>query len=151
MTVPVSRRPPILVMETGVNQVAGGGSAGWVSNTPANLGDGLSTNVVFDLGADWDQYPIFSLSVYSNGAVSLSAIALYGSDTAAINVARRLTGAYPNGANLTQFSATQTSAAGAASAMARPCGRYVVVAITNTAGSGAQGPTAKLTLAAYPS
>ena len=149
MTGPLVRRQPVLVMETGVNQVPGGTQAGWVSGNPAGLGDGASVNVAFDLGPDWDQYPVIGLSVQPVGAISLSAVSASGSDTATFNFARRLAGAFTPGAAFSVLSATLTTIGGSAFIALRPMGRYVIVSMVNTAAGGAMGAS-KVVLAAYP-
>ena len=149
MTGPLVRRQPVLVMETGVNQVPGGTQAGWVSGNPAGLGDGASVNVAFDLGPDWDQYPVIGLSVQPVGAISLSAVSASGSDTATFNFARRLGGAFTPGASPATMYATITTATGSAVIALRPMGRYVIVSMVNTAAGGAMGAS-KVVLAAYP-
>lgn len=149
MTGPLVRRQPVLVMETGVNQVPGGTQAGWVSGNPAGLADGASVNVVFDLGPDWDQYPVIGLSVQPVGATSLSAISASGSDTVAFNFARRLAGAFTPGASPSTLYATITTGAGSAVIALRPMGRYVIVSMTNTAAGGVMGAS-KAVLATYP-
>ena len=149
MTTPVVRRQPVLVLETGANPVVGGGPAGWVSGNPSGLADGATINAVFDLGPEWDQYPIIGLIVQPVGAASLSAVTPVGSDTPAYNSGRRLTAAYTSASNFSQVFATLVSANGATTIYVRPAGRYVVIAMTNTAGSGAMGAS-KVTLVAYP-
>lgn len=149
MTTPVVRRPPVRVMESGVNQVPGGALAGWVSGNPAGMGDGATVSVVFDLGPDWDQYPVIGLSVQPVGAISLSAVGATGSDTPVNNSARRLSGAYTAGAAFSVLSATLTTIGGSAFIALMAMGRYVIVSLTNTAGGGVMGAS-KVTLAAYP-
>lgn len=149
MTVPVVRRQPVLVMETGVNPVPGGTTAGWVSGNPSGLADGAIANCVFDLGPEWDQYPYVLVALQPVGATSFSAVTVSGSDTPANNYARRLPPGTTSAGVFNTFFATAISASGGVSATVRPIGRYVVVNVTNTAGSGAMGAS-KITLAAYP-
>lgn len=149
MTTPVFRRQPVLVMETGINQVPGGAQAGWVSGNPAGLADGATATVVFDLGPQWDQYPVIGLSVQPVGATGFSAVQAFGSDTTAVNSARRLTGGFSASGAPSALLASILSADGASSIALRPMGRYVVVQMTNTAAGGAMGAS-KATLAAYP-
>lgn len=148
MTTPVYRRPPVLVMETGVNPVPGGGPAGWVSGNPSGLADGATAPVVFDLGPEWDQYPIIGLIIYPVGATSLSAVTPVGSDTPTYNYGRRLTGAFTVAGGFSQIYGTCTSANGSITSYVRPAGRYVVITMTNTAGSGVMGAS-RVTLVAY--
>lgn len=148
MTTPVYRRQPVLVMEAGLNQVVGGGQAGWVSGNPSALADGATVIAVFDLGPDWDQYPILQLIIYPVGAASFSALQVLGSDTQAYVVKRRLRPANAAG-DFATFYNTVATAGGPTSAYTRPAGRYVTVIATNTAGSGAMGAST-FTLVAYP-
>ena len=149
MTTAVFRRQPVLVMETGINQVPGGAQAGWVSGNPAGLADGAIATVVFDLGPEWDQYPVAGLSVFAVGATSLSAVTVHGSDTTVSNSSRRLTGGFTPSASFSQIFATLNSVNGCQSIVIRPMGRYLIVQMTNTAAGGAMGAS-KVTLAAYP-
>ena len=151
MTTPVFRRQPVLVMETGINQVPGGAQAGWVSGNPAGLADGASVTggVVFDLGPDWDQYPVVGLTMLPVGATGFSGVSPTGSDSTANNAGRRLTGAFTSGATFSQVFATMNSANGSVTIALRPIGRYVIVTMTNTAAGGVMGAS-RVTLAAYP-
>lgn len=148
MTTPVHRRQPVLVMETGVNPVVGGGPAGWVSGNPSGLADGATVTVIFDLGPEWDQYPTLQLIVYPVGAASFTALQVLGSDTSAYIIRRRLR-PLNNTGDFATFYNTVPTAGGPAAAYLRPAGRYITVIATNTAGSGAMGASA-CTLVAYP-
>lgn len=141
---------PVLLMETDAKPVTAGGKfAGWVSGTPAALADGASVTggVVFDLGPDWDQYASIMLSVQPVGATSLSAVAASGSDSAVVNLSRRLNS--PASVSFNDAYATITTAGGGSSVPLRPMGRFVIVSMTNTALGGVMGDS-KVTLAAYP-
>ena len=151
MTTPVHRRQPVLVMETGVAQVAGGAAAGWVSGNPASLAASASVTCVFDLGPDWDQYVVlnvvFSPVIPSSGA---SGLQLYGSDTTTQNGARKL--ASPASGNFATgwYTASAPSSSGSTTAVVRPQGRYVHALMTNADVSNAMGPSTKISLFAYP-
>ena len=147
MTTPVFRRQPVLVMETGINQVPGGAQAGWVSGNPSGLADGASVTIVFDLGPDWDQYTTVALTVRPQGGTSLSSIQCTGNDTAVFTPYRRLKEALASGTGNTSF--TINTSSDGLQFYIRPMGRYVMVNTTNTAGGGAMGAS-KVTLAAYP-
>ena len=143
-------RPPVLVMETGLNAVAGGDVPGWVSGSPANLAASGNFSAVFDLGPDWDQYSVLYLAILPQAPSSgLASVLATGSDTPSPNLNRRLqvVGATTVGS---LFAASLLSANGAQGAFVRPMGRYVAVNGTNADASNALGAGAKVTLAAYP-
>jgi hypothetical protein len=149
MTIPVFRRPPVLVLETDVNPVvAGGRSAGWVTGTPALLADGASVNIIFDLGPDWDQYVIAAFNVRPQGGQSLSGIQCTGSNTVVPDTTRRLkevgAGA-PSNTNLTISTASDGN-----QFYVRPCGRFLTVTVTNTATFGAQTAASKVVATIFP-
>ena len=149
MTTPVVRRQPVLVMETGANPVVGGGpAAGWVSGNPAGLADGATSSAVFDLGPEWDQYPILQIIINPVGATSFTGVQIFGSDTPSYLSRRRLRSIDATGDFATFFN-TVATAGGPQATSLRPAGRYITVIATNTAGSGAMGASA-VTLVAYP-
>ena len=140
---------PIIVMETDVGAVTAGGiTHGWVSGTPANLADGATVDVLFDLGPLWQQYTQVQLSILSATATSLSSIQASSSDTTTKNTLRRLR-TIDSTAVGTMF-ATITTVQGPQQVFVRPMGRYLFVTLTNTAAGGAQGATSKVVAAAYP-
>ena len=149
MTTPVYRRQPTLVMETDVAQVAGGGRAGWVSGSPSGLAAATSVTVIFDLGPEWDQYGLVDLAFFpvapSSGFSNVSAA---GSDTAALNSARKLQ-LVASTALGNLFSASLLSTNGALGATARPMGRYVILLLTNADATNALGASSKVTLTAF--
>jgi hypothetical protein len=149
----IFHRAPIAVLETDVNQgVAGGLRPSWLSGTPANLADGAASVALFDLGPDWDQYTILTLIVRSTTAISLSAITASSRDdpVAAANPSRYLREDCLDAGGPSILSATVSTASVAGATRVRPSGRYLAVTFTNTAGGGAQGPSSKITVTAYP-
>lgn len=143
-------KPPVLLMETDVGAVPGGGAAGWVSGTIANLAASGFATIIFDLGADWRQYCLVDVTVTPVGPSSgLNPVQFTGSDTPAANGNRRrgspmATGATTYFLNLATASSTQ-------SVWMRPAGRYLVMTATNADAANALGAAAKVTLCAYPS
>lgn len=72
---------PIKVFETDLNQVASGSKrGGWVSGSPASLGFGQGVNVIFDLGDDWDQYPLLNVMVSNSGPGTPMTVLLRSND-----------------------------------------------------------------------
>lgn len=146
---PAAYLPSVLVFETDVRPVTAGGlTPGWIAGSPANLADGASVDCRFDLGPDWAQYVLAQIIVLSVTATSLEGIQVTGSDTTTKNTSRRLR-ASDSTVFGTTFS-TVTTAQGPQAAYVRPAGRYLTVAVTNTALGGVQGATAKITVALYP-
>jgi hypothetical protein len=147
------RRPAIRVFETDVNQVAASNTTGgWISGTPANLADGGTALILFDLGPEWDQYCIASLMIRSVTATSLSNITASSRDdaVAAVNPSRYLRDDTLSGGSPSILFATVTSANAGGAVRLRPAGRYLVVFVTNTATGGVQGASAKVALSLYP-
>ena len=142
--------PPTIVMESdGVRVAAGGSVPGWVTGSFAGAADGAVNDVVFDLGPDWDQYHVLQLIVQPVGALSLTNVQTFSSDTSAINMGRRVRDAN-SATKFDTINVTLTTSAGAQSTMVRPAGRYFFVRGTNTAGNGAMGAT-KVIVASYTS
>jgi hypothetical protein len=149
----IALRPAVLVMTSGLNAVAGGGSVpGWVSGdiggvTP--LAASAQAYVVFDLGPMWDQYVMLSCIVYPMVPSSgLSGVQVLGSDTTVYSGARRKNSAAAIA--LGSIYASALSASGAADLNFRPSGRYVIVIATNADAVNALGAGSKITLTAYP-
>ena len=139
----------IQLMHTGQNPVSPGASydGGFVSGNPASLADGAQVTAVFDLGNNWDQWPVAQVSISPVGATSFTAIALYGSDTVTLDSARRLRSDATAG--FSGLTGTITTSGGAQAALVRPMGRFLFVQATNTAAGGAMGAS-KITVALYP-
>jgi hypothetical protein len=147
---PLMLRPPIFVIETDVNPVAAGGlNPGWISGTPANLADGASADVLFDLGPLWLQYTLLQIVVLSVTATSLSAIQASSSDNTTRVAGRRVRTTSDTTPFATTFF-TVTTSGGAQACFIRPMGRYLFLQVTNTAAGGAQGALAKVTVSGYP-
>lgn len=146
-------RPPVLVMQTGSNPVSGTDpSPGWVSGTPANLAAGATVAVLFDLGAEWDQYATLQLIIRPSGpSTGFAGINTSGRDDPVVaqNNLRFLRDISVTSTSIMYSSVTTASAAGAA--LLKPAGRYVVVQVTNADAANAVGSQAFLTLVAYPS
>lgn len=140
---------PIIVMETDVGAVTAGGlNHGWVSGTPANLADGATVDVLFDLGPLWQQYAEVQMSINSSTATSLSSVQASSSDTTTKNTLRRLRTI--DSTPVSTMFATISTVTGPQQVFLRPMGRYLFVTLTNTAAGGAQGATSKVAAAAYP-
>lgn len=145
----LSRKPPVLVMQTDGAQVAGGGAAGWVSGSPANLAASASVSIVFDLGPDWDQYGVAAVGVLPMGPSSgFASVQAMGSDTGVANPARRLKDMAVSGSANSSY-AVSTGSNGHTFHV-RPFGRYIVVSVTNADAANAIGAAAKVSMAAYP-
>lgn len=145
------RRPPALVMESDVTPVvAGGASPGWVSGSLASLAASALAICIFDLGPNWDQYSLASITVLSTSPSSgLSAVQVSGSATPTSQSSRRMKEAFS--AVVGTIYAALTTAGGPQSFQVRPIGRFVVVVATNADATNAQGAASKIVLAAYPS
>jgi len=143
------QRAPTLLMETDVGAVtAGAGRPGWVSGSIANLALSASVNCIFDLGPDWDQYVEVSVMISQSGSSSgLSAVQVFGSDTAAVNANRRQSAWQTAG--FSAGSASVLASGGVQTGRFGVAGRFLVVSATNADGVNAQGATSKITLAAY--
>ena len=143
-------RTPVMLFESGVNAVPGGGVAGWVSGDIASLAASATVNVVFDLGPEWRQYSYLELTVIPVAPSSgLNPVQFFASDSVAPNSARRRGSPFATGGttyfvNLATGPGTQTMAM-------RPAGRYLICKATNADAANAQGATARVTLAAFPS
>lgn len=146
----LTRKPPQLSMAAGVNPVAAGaGPAGWVSGNPAGLAAGAAADVIFDLGADWDQYGVFCLTMSSKGpAAQFASVQISSGPVAAYDDASRVNYANSAGLNAAYITSLLT-ANGAMEASFRARGRYVCVRMANEA-SNAQGAGAVCKLTAYP-
>lgn len=143
-------RQPVLLMETGVNAVTAlGTKPGWVSGDVASLAASASINCIFDLGPDFDQYVAVAIKVNPAGPSSgLSAVQVFGSDTAGVNANRRFKDiSQPGPATI---NAAITVATGCSELWVRPHGRIVVVSVTNADGVNALGAGSKISLSAYP-
>lgn len=153
MTIPVMRRPPVLVMETDRDPViAGGNQAGWVSGSPAGLAASASLICIFDLGPNWDQYVMLDVGVYPQApSIGMKNIAIRGGDTAAYNDRRRANIATPSVLKLDAVYSTAPSANAAVSITVRPRGRYVFVNMDNSDAGAALGGQSLVTVIAYPS
>lgn len=141
-------RAPVLVMETGANQVsAGSGKPGWVSGRPSNLAaGGASVDVFFDLGPDWDQYAMVQVSIYPNTALTMT-VQHSCSEAVSFEYSKRPCFAFQaNTGNATSF----VTSGSQVSYLVRPLGRVQGLRCTNTDGANSTGAAAKLTLAAYP-
>lgn len=147
----VIEKPPVLVMETDANPVPGGAGPGWVTGSPASMAASATVAVLFDLGADWDQYATVQVTLRPLGPSSgFSGVSFSGRDTpvAAQNLVRSLREVSSSAFAITFASVTTANAA--AVAMLRPFGRYVVVMVTNADAANATGAGSRVALAAFP-
>lgn len=145
----LTRRLPVLVMETDVAQVAAGAGPGWVSGTPAGLAAAGSTAVVFDLGPDWRQYTVAQVGVLPMGPSSgLSGVQAMGSDNTSSNPARRLKDLSVVGSANSSFSIS--TASNGHGFIVRPFGRFLIVTMTNADAANALGAASKVSVALYP-
>ena len=137
-------------METDLNPVPEGGpKAGWISGTPANLASSATTQVYFDLGPDFADYPIAQFTILSSGLSSgLINISFFSSETIATSFNDCRLGNI-NGSFGTHY-ASSTTAGGANSVVIRPMGRILRINLTNADVVNAQGSTSKIHLTAYP-
>lgn len=138
---------PNRVFQTGAAPVAAGQSGGWVSGTPANLIDGATVDVVFDLGPDWAMYTLVQLVYVSTAATSLDPVRPTFADTPVFNAARAPKDVATPGLGAASYQVT--SAGGPQSSMHRIMGRYCVVRMTNTAAGGVQGAGSSVALAMF--
>ena len=146
-------RVPVQIAETDVAPIAAGlqgGQVGWVSGSPANLAASASVDCVFDLGINWNQYPTIQVNINPVApSTGFSGVQVSGADTPAFNASRRL-----NAASATSFNAiyaSLVSSSGPVGIVMKPMGRYTTVRMSNSDATNAQGATAKVTVAAYPS
>lgn len=143
-------RPPVLLMETGVGQVAAGYGPGWVSGDPASLAANSSVLLVFDLGEEWTQYGELQILGSQVGPSSSVTYMLRGSNSAApVGVTRALRDLQSTG--VTPVSAAISSGQAVGVFRVRPVGRYLIVQFINNDAAAATSPTAKVVLTAYPS
>lgn len=144
-------QPAVLVMETGVNPViAGGDRAGWISGDPANLALSATVNCLFDLGPDWQHFPLVQAAINPTPpSTGLGSITLVSSDSAASFTAKRRLG-YANAVASGTIFLSLPSASATNTFMVRPMGRYLQVNLTNADAAAAQGALTAVVLTAYP-
>lgn len=141
--------PSILNMRSGQNAIAGGGSQfGWVSGDIASLVALAVATIVFDLGPNWDQYPVIQVGVMPAGPSSgLSAFSVSSSDNAVYSAATDLP---LNNVWATAMGSISVAVAAPQTGSFSPMGRYVIVRATNADAVNAQGAGAFVRLCAYP-
>lgn len=141
--------PSILNMRSGQSAVAGGGTQfGWVSGDIASLVALAVATLVFDLGPNWDQYPVIQVGVMPAAPSSgLSAFQVYSSDDAVFSATADLP---LNNVWATTLGSISAAVATPQTGSFSPMGRYVIVRATNADAVNAQGAGAFVRVCAYP-
>lgn len=144
-------QPPVIVMQTDLNPVTPNQlQAGWVSGSIASLAASATVDCIFDLGPDWDQYPILAVLVMQDGpSTGLNPVQILGSDTTTPDSRRRLSPAYAAGGNGASFSATMSTGA-YVTMWVRPLGRFLTVRATNADGVNTAGVGSRVSVGMYP-
>jgi hypothetical protein len=125
-----------------------GNSFGWVSGDIANLAASGSVDVIFDLGPDWRDVTLCTMTCTPVGpSTGFVGIQVSGSDTATYDATRRITGAFNTGMGSSYL--TATTAAGSQQFIFRPFGRFVFYRCPNGDAGNAIGATAKISLTAF--
>lgn len=142
--------PVNTVMVSGSNAVtAGGDTAGWVSGDTSGLAASGTVAVIFDLGPLWRRVNLCSVVVQSvTPSTGLSAVSVFGSDTAAIDFTRRCKDALSAGFAYLYASIPTGQAQ---EAFVKPKGRFLCIQASNADASNAQGATAHVTVTSYTS
>lgn len=143
----IARSVPTLVLRTDVSAIplGVGNVPGWVSGSPANLAASTNVFCVFDLGPNWDQYKIITVSVDGGTPQAGAGIQAHGSDDGITNKCRlgTVTAASMNAS--WYFDMTSSTAV---VGVLRPSGRFVRVLFANGA-PAAQGASAAVQLTAF--
>lgn len=140
---------PILIFESGVGAVAAGSyGGGWVSGNPASLAASSNVNVVFDLGARWDERPVLHVVATNAGPGTPMAVTLKSSDTTTASAARALRDNV--GSALRPIADSVTAVQTTGSYLVRPLGRYLIVNVANGDASNAFSAAAKVVVGAFP-
>ena len=121
-----------------------GSTCGWISGTPASLAANATSQSIFDLGPNWDQYLRSTVIINSTAPSSgyINAQIFFGStpSPAACNIRSRDSLQGATGWNYLSSTAAQTTTAiGQISADVKNLGRYMMVQLTNADSTNAQG------------
>jgi hypothetical protein len=121
-----------------------------VTGTIANLAAASAVNVLFDLGQDWEKFPLATLVVSPIGpstGLSNVQVSFRPDAVATFNISRRSNFAYAPGATAVFIS--PPTASGPTSFTVRVLGRYLVLAATNADATNAMGATARVCVALH--
>lgn len=143
--------PAIFNLRSGVAAVAADGTPqvpGWVSGDLANLGASASIDVIFDLGPNYDSYPIVQIAHSDvTGSSGVTVTSVRGSSDSASTAADPVlnyAGAQAVG------SVSGVSSAAGRSFFVRPMGRFLITRFANADAVNPVNAQAFVALAAYP-
>lgn len=141
---------PVKIFESDVNQVAAGSKrGGWVSGSPANLAAVTGLNVIFDLGDDWDQYPIVCVYASNTGPGTPMQILLRTSDNPlTFTVARALRDLQDTARRPIADLVSSANVVGVYHVY--NCGRYLLVQVSNQDAVNPLSATAKVVVSMQP-
>lgn len=144
-------RVPVLMMETGVAQVAAGAGPGWVSGDPAGLVASGNLTTVYDLGPEWRQYRAATISANARAGGGGMNLGFYWNDVPVLDYRRSSVAPGYASAVGSQSSLAAVANGGPISLNHGVMGRYLVLTVANASASLAVAAGSSISVGVFPS